>query len=237
MKTDEILGNQIEKSFEVDFEVGDFMTVFTLENMIKNEEKEGNEVYFRPTKTANQITLDGVGIDASIGIPEPEYKEIMPDFFKAFNEGKSIKARLVIGEISPSRTSIKLKFEIFSCKADPSVRKEVYNPFKDKNILPVKRMTIKEDQPTNYFIELTLDGIRSKKERGIDCVFQIKEDDCICWLYELGKDDRSLFSVADERVYDYVFKGYTVYARMKEIDTLMKEYGIVTIKYDILIVE
>lgn len=237
MKTNENYENQILKTFEFDFETGDFMTVFTLENIIENEAKEGREVYFEPYVTTKGIILNGVGIDASITFDEESCEEDMLDFIQAVRNGQKVYVKPIVGEFSASRTTIKLKFDIYTCEAEPKEDENEYNPFKDKNIIPVKRMTITEEYPTNFYMETTLERIRTKKEMGVDVIYTIQEEDLICYLFDMKKDEKSLFSIANEKVYDYVFKGYTVYAKMKEIDTLMKEYGIVTIKYDILVVE
>lgn len=225
---------EIEKIFEEEFDLGDYLTLFTIEKMLKDSLDKGKNTIIEPRITPSGLILEGPGFTAAF--EEDESSDNMIEFIHAVKSGKRVYIEPIFGEFSIDRSALRLKFIIYKeyDNNEPQIA-NTYNPFIDKCIIPTRRMTCKEEQQTFLFIEKIFEEARSLKEKGRDVIFKIKKDGYQCFLYKSDINFKTNLEITNEKVVEYVFANFEVYARIREIDSKMKDFGFYTIKYDIIV--
>ena len=227
---------EIDKVFDVNFDFGEFITVFMVEQSIESAIKTGKKPHFTSQATPTGIILKGVGFNANIPIDKANAEGELLDLIKAVENGQKVTGIPQVGELNPDRTTLKVNFTIYKEGDIVHIRPTCnYNPFKDKSIIPVKKKTIKEEYISNLAIKKMIDYIRSRKALKEDVVFVLKRKGIEPILHDIATDIKTPFDISNEQVYDYMVDGYKIYARVKEIDDSPTNMGLITIKFEMLI--
>lgn len=229
---------EIEKKFQMEIRVGNAFAAFVIRNNAKEAKENGGQIFFNPLVTKTGILLECVGLTASMPVDTGRHGEAMDEFIQAVKDGKHTRVNIETEEMPEEPDGIGLEFIVYKGVKTSIARKvNQYNPFKDKNVIPVKRMTIKEEQYNRNFLKEDLEFIKDRKRMGDECIFKVDIGDGGLVLVHLADNHRCNLRIQSEKVGWYIHCAYDVYARVKEIDDSFLQDGYATIKYDIIVLD
>lgn len=229
---------EVEKTFQSEVHVGNAFAAYVVRNTAKEAKENGGQVYFKPLVTKTGILLECVGLTASIPFDIGRHGEEIDDFIQSVKGGKQTRVDIETEEMPEEPDGIGLNFIVYK-GVETSIAPKVnqYNPFKDKNSIPVKRMTITEEQYNRNFLKEDLDYAKDRKRVGDECIYKVDIGNDGLELISLTDNHRTNLRIHSEKVGWYIHCAYDVYARIKEIDDSYLQDGFARIKYDIIVLE
>lgn len=232
------LNLEIEKTFCMEIRVGNAFAAWCIRDAAKEAKENGKDFYFKPMVTKTGILIEAVGIAASMPFDSGACAEEIEEYIQYVKDGYQTRIEVETEESPEEPDGIGMNFIIYKGEKVAEIKTvNQYNPFKDKKTIPVKRMTITEEQFNRNFLKEDLEFAKERKRMGDECIYKVDIGNEGLELRHLANNHRTNLRIQSEKAGWYVHCAYDVYARIKEIDDSYLQDGFVRVKYDIIVLE
>lgn len=229
---------EIKKSFCLEISVGNAFAAWCIRDHAKEAKENGKDFYFKPIVTKTGISLEAVGMSASMPFDSGICPEEIEEYIQYVKDGHQTRVEVETEKAPEEPDGIGLCFIIYKGEKVAEVKAvNQYNPFKDKKNIPVKRMTITEEQYNRNFLKEDLEYAKNRKRLGDECIYKVDIGNEGLELIMVADNHRTNLRIKSEKVGWYIHCAYDVFARIKEIDDIYLQDGYVRIKYEIIVLE